>query len=61
MYVPIIRQSDFISEGAEQKVYRFDGSHVIKTNAGVFYECWLDYFNSLLIRRTFFTKKSTKS
>ncbi|WP_169316228.1 putative polyvalent protein kinase domain-containing protein [Mucilaginibacter paludis] len=42
-------ENNFISECAEQRVYRLDGSHVIKTNAGVFYECWLDYFNSLLI------------
>lgn len=54
IYTPEIRESDFISEGAEQKVYRFDGSHIIKTNAGAFYECWLDYFNSLLIHNYFF-------
>ncbi|MDB5152127.1 MAG: hypothetical protein JWR54_878 [Mucilaginibacter sp.] len=54
IYTPAIREIDFISEGAEQKVYRLDGSHVIKTNAGVFYECWLDYFNSLLIHNYFF-------
>jgi len=40
---------DFISEGAEQKVYKFDDSHVLKTNQSIFYESWLDYFNSLLI------------
>lgn len=54
IYAPEIRESDFISEGAEQKVYRLDGSHVIKTNAGVFYEYWLDYFDSLLIHNYFF-------
>ena len=54
IYAPIIRESDVISEGAEQKVYRLNGSHIIKTNAGAFYECWLDYFNSLLIHNYFF-------
>ncbi|WP_426668688.1 hypothetical protein ACPPVU_20950 [Mucilaginibacter sp. McL0603] len=54
IYTPAIWESDFISEGAEQKVYRLDGSHVVKTNAGVFYECWFDYFNSLLIHNYFF-------
>ncbi|TWI95859.1 hypothetical protein JN11_04134 [Mucilaginibacter frigoritolerans] len=54
IYTPAIDESDFISEGAEQKVYRFDGSHVIKTNGGIFYECWFDYFNSLLIHNYFF-------
>ena len=38
----------FISEGAEQKVYRFDGVSVIKLNGSIFYEYWLDYFNNLL-------------
>lgn len=46
--------NDFISEGAEQKVYRFDDTHVLKTNQSIFYESWLDYFNSLLIHNFFF-------
>lgn len=54
LYTPAIHTTDFISEGAEQKVYRLDGTHVLKTNAGVFYECWWDYFNSLLIHNYFF-------
>ncbi len=54
LYTQAIRETDFISEGAEQKVYRLDGTHVLKTNAGVFYECWRDYFNSLLIHNYFF-------
>jgi hypothetical protein len=53
-YTPAILASDFISEGAEQKVYRFDQAHVLKTNSRVFYESWLDYFNSLLIHNYFF-------
>jgi hypothetical protein len=46
--------NNFISEGAEQKVYRFDDAHVLKTNQRIFYETWLDYFNSLLIHNFFF-------
>ena len=38
--------NDFISEGAEQKVYRFDDTHVLKTNQSIFYESWLDYFKA---------------
>lgn len=53
----IISQDLFLSEGAEQKVYRFDNQNVIKTNEGVFYENWLDYFHSLLVHNYFF--KST--
>jgi hypothetical protein len=52
-----ITEDLFISEGAEQRVYRFDNHSVIKLNASVFYEYWLDYFNSLLIHNYFF--KST--
>jgi hypothetical protein len=53
-YTQAILESNFISEGAEQQVYRLDGEHVIKTNSGIFYESWLDYFNSLLIHNYFF-------
>jgi hypothetical protein len=49
-----ILSKNFISEGAEQKVYKFDDAHVLKTNQSIFYESWLDYFNSLLIHNFFF-------
>lgn len=52
-----ISEDLFISEGAEQRVYRFDDHSVIKLNASIFYEYWLDYFSSLLIHNYFF--KST--
>ncbi|MEO3406733.1 hypothetical protein AAFN85_22645 [Mucilaginibacter sp. CAU 1740] len=51
---PLFTINDFIGEGAEQKVYRFDDTYVLKTNSGIFYECWLDYFNSLLSHNFFF-------
>lgn len=47
----------YITEGAEQKVYFFDKDYIIKLNSRIFYEKWLDYFNSLLIHNYFF--KST--
>jgi len=53
-YQDEILESNFISAGAEQKVYRFDDFHVIKINDSIFYEYWLDYFNSLLIHNYFF-------
>ena len=53
-YEQTISEKDFISSGAEQRVYRMDGTHVIKTNGSIFYECWLDYFNSLLIHNYYF-------
>jgi hypothetical protein len=53
-YNCLILSENFISEGAEQKVYKFDDAHVLKTNQSIFYESWLDYFNSLLIHNFFF-------
>lgn len=53
-----ISEDLFISAGAEQRVYRYDDFSVIKLNGSIFYEYWLDYFNSLLIHNYFF--KSTE-
>ncbi|WP_303076470.1 hypothetical protein [Capnocytophaga sp.] len=52
-----INPAHYITEGAEQKVYFFDRDYIIKLNSGIFYEKWLDYFNSLLVHNYFF--KST--
>ena len=49
-----IPEEFFISEGAEQRVYRYDNHSIIKFNSGIFYEYWLDYFNSLLVHNYFF-------
>ncbi|CAM3821166.1 hypothetical protein [Sphingobacterium prati] len=57
-YLDEIDESMFISEGAEQRVYKFDDFNVIKLNSSIFYEYWLDYFNNLLIHNFFFS--STK-
>ncbi|AMR31268.1 hypothetical protein A0256_07425 [Mucilaginibacter sp. PAMC 26640] len=51
--LPVIT-ANFLGEGAEQKVYRYDDATVLKTNQRIFYETWLDYFNSLLIHNYFF-------
>lgn len=50
-----ISEDSFISAGAEQRVYRYDDFNVIKINDSIFYEYWLDYFNSLLIHNYFFS------
>ena len=44
----------YLTEGVEQKVYRFDAAHVIKLNAKVYYKSWESYFNSLLLHNYFF-------
>jgi hypothetical protein len=54
-YSDEIDERMFISEGAEQRVYKFDDLNVIKLNSSIFYEYWLDYFNSLLIHNFFFS------
>ena len=53
-YEQTISEKDFISSGAEQRVYRLNETYVIKTNGSIFYEYWLDYFNSLLIHNYYF-------
>ncbi|ANI88232.1 hypothetical protein A9P82_02280 [Arachidicoccus ginsenosidimutans] len=53
-YTDNISENDFISSGAEQRVYRYNDNSVIKLNDSIFYEYWLDYFNSLLIHNYFF-------
>lgn len=57
-YKEEISESNYISEGAEQKVYRLDDKYVIKLNDTIFYASWKDYFNSPLIHNYFFN--STK-
>lgn len=49
-----ISSDNYLTEGAEQKVYRLDDQYVIKLNDAIFYESWSDYFNSLLIHNYFF-------
>ncbi len=43
-----------MSEGAEQRVYLKDTRHVIKLNDAIYYRCWLDYFQNLLLHNYFF-------
>ena len=53
-----ILEEHFISAGAEQRVYQYDGFSIIKTNGSIFYERWLDYFNNLLLHNYFFPATS---
>lgn len=49
-----INPENFISAGAEQKVYLFSDKEVIKLNDAIYYASWIDYFYSLLINNYFF-------
>lgn len=51
---------NYISEGAEQKVYLKDGKNVIKINDSIFYQSWDDYFKSLLLHNYFFPDTAYK-
>ncbi|MEL1243068.1 hypothetical protein AAEO56_02245 [Flavobacterium sp. DGU11] len=46
--------SQYVSEGAEQKVYLKDAEHVLKLNDAIYYESWEDYFYNLLLHNYFF-------
>ncbi|MEZ4786848.1 putative polyvalent protein kinase domain-containing protein [Flavobacterium haoranii] len=46
--------SQYVSEGAEQKVYLTDSEHVLKLNDSIYYTSWIDYFHNLLLHNYFF-------
>ncbi len=54
LWVTDINLENYVSEGAEQKVYLKDGKTVIKLNDTIFYNSWIDYFNNLLLNNYFF-------
>jgi len=46
--------SNYVSEGAEQKVYLRDDKSVSKLNDAIYYSSWFDYFCNLLLHNYFF-------
>jgi hypothetical protein len=46
--------SQYVSEGAEQKVYLKDSGSVLKINDSIYYSTWKDYFINLLLHNHFF-------
>jgi hypothetical protein len=53
-WVSDINIENYVSEGAEQKVFLKDTQSVIKLNDAIFYLSWVDYFHSLLLNNYFF-------
>lgn len=49
-----IDEKDFVSEGAEQKVFIKGLDDVLKLNDAIYYESWEDYFLNLLMHNYFF-------
>lgn len=54
LWILDINLDNYVSEGAEQKVYLKDGKHVIKLNDSIYYNSWIDYFYNLLLNNFFF-------
>jgi len=54
LWVKDINLNNYVSEGAEQKVYLKDSRSVIKLNDAIYYLSWVDYFYSLLLNNYFF-------
>ncbi|MFY7889612.1 MAG: hypothetical protein ACOVOW_11910 [Spirosomataceae bacterium] len=54
MWIREINSENYISQGAEQKVYLNDGKSVLKLNDTIFYASWTDYFHNLLLNNYFF-------
>lgn len=46
--------TQYVSEGAEQKVYLKDFEYVFKLNDAIYYNSWRDYFYNLLLHNFFF-------
>jgi hypothetical protein len=54
LWIKDIDFSQYVSEGAEQKVYLKDSDHVLKLNDAIYYSYWTDYFYNLLLHNFFF-------
>jgi hypothetical protein len=54
LWVKDIDLNNYVSEGAEQRVYLKDSKSVIKLNDSIYYLSWVDYFVSLLLNNYFF-------
>lgn len=55
LWIEDIDFSQYVSEGAEQKVYLKDSEHVLKLNDAIYYNSWKDYLYNLLLHNYFFS------
>jgi hypothetical protein len=60
LWVQDIDLNNYVSEGAEQKVYLKDNRSVIKLNDAIYYLSWVDYFVNLLLHNYFFPDTAYK-
>jgi len=54
LWVNHIDLNQYVSEGAEQKVYLHGQKTVLKLNDSIYYNSWEDYFHNLLLHNAFF-------
>ena len=54
LWIKDINLDNYVSEGAEQKVYLKNSKSVIKLNDTIYYLSWVDYFVNLLLHNHFF-------
>ena len=54
LWINDIDFSQYVSEGAEQRVYLKDSDHVLKLNDAIYYSYWTVYFYNLLLHNFFF-------
>jgi len=54
LWITTIDLNNYISEGAEQKVYLRNGKSVWKLNDAIYYASWTDYLVNLLLNNYFF-------
>lgn len=55
LFYAVLNEDDYISEGAEQKVFISGDDAVIKLNDAIYYASWEDYFHNLLLHNYFFS------
>jgi len=60
LWITNINLDNYVSEGAEQKVYLKDNKSVIKLNDAIYYLSWVDYFVNLLLHNYFFPDTAYK-
>ena len=60
LWIKNIDLDNYVSEGAEQKVYLKDGRSVFKLNDAIYYLSWEDYFVNLLLNNYFFPDTAYK-
>lgn len=60
LFISDINEDNYVSSGAEQKVYIKNGEYVIKLNDSIYYASWADYFNNLLLHNFFFADTAYK-